>query len=449
MDLYYAPISEQYDELYSETRYEAMNPIDAPPLGPDFSSSTQMVNPTHKIDKITSVNGSVVFGRTVGRADMNNNSGCTLSSIEFRDENEAIYRKFELNYGYMSTGSSYIGKRLRLDNIVEKNASGESKPPHIFSYNEETSLPVRDSKSVDHWGYYNGETNSTLVPRMETQLKVLPGSNRETNHAFVKSGVLEKITYPTGGEVSFEYEGHDYGSTYQGMESDPVYESVTESFSLDMRSAVELGDEATYELEIPFTQYADLSYSIVSNLPQESNAFVDIKDPEGLLLSGSSESMEVSGIQMGAGTHSIYLFALRGEWAKVSITYRKIKEDIVNGFAHAGGLRIKKITTYDGVDHSKDMVREFEYISRGETECSSGKLLVKNRYDYIHKVPILENNGQAIPVITGFRTYLVRTSANMNQNSSSSHICYSTVRELKGENGEEVIQIIITIITEM
>jgi hypothetical protein len=441
MDFYYGTVQELYDTSVSETRYEPISPVGAPILGPDYSYSSPSINPTYKLEKIESFNGSAVFGKTLGREDMYQDKGCKLSSIAFKDGNDVMYRKFELIHGYINgTSTNYMKKRLKLDQVVEKNANGESKPSYVFTYNQSKTLPARDSKSIDHWGYYNGEGNLTLIPEMEYADKKLSGGKRETNHQFTKAGILEKIKYPTGGETIFEYEGHNYGSTYMGSVDESIIESVTETFTLDSRYIQELGQEATYQFEIPYTQFVKFSYTIISELPQECNASVDIFDSDGKPVTAATYSTEIEK-KILAGSYTVKLFALKKELARVNITYEREKKDengepvIVKTFP-AGGLRIKKITTYDGNDHNNDIVRKFEYVSLNDSKRSSGKLLVKNRYDYQYKVPVTQNNWQGIPVESGTNTYLVRTSSNMNQNSSSSHICYSNVREIKGDNGE-------------
>ncbi|MCT4603140.1 MAG: hypothetical protein N4A59_09610, partial [Marinifilum sp.] len=441
MDFYYGAVQELYDISESETRYNSINSGDSPVLGPDWTSFRPNINPTYKIEKIESFNGSVVFGKNAGREDMYNNKGCMLSSIEFRDEKDEMYRKFELIHGYInSTWGDYKRKRLRLDRVTEIDSYGDSKPPYIFTYNEDRTLPARDSKSIDHWGYYNGVNNSTLIPEMDLGYKVLSGGNRESNHEFIKAGVLEKITYPTGGDVTFEYEGHEYGSNSRGLVNEIIYKDVTKSFSLDKRTNYSQPDEVFYSFEIPFKQYADCVFRLESGLP-EVNAFVEIMDSDDNQIAVSSQIAQQY-VYFQADTYKVRIFAMLKELAKVRITYKKKMTDENGNIVYkkrfpAGGLRIKKITTYDGFDHSKDIIRKFEYNSRTDSERSSGRLLVKNKYDYSYKIPRIVNQPpNNIPQDIGTYTYIVRTSSNMNQNSSSSHICYSNVREIKGDNGE-------------
>lgn len=96
--------------------------------------------------------------------------------------------------------------RLFLDKIIEDNGKEYS-----FEYIE--GLPSRLSFAKDFWGYYNGkDNNNSLIPN---KLKPFPNpfTSTETStpcrkpvEEYAKKGLLSKITYPTGGTTSFEYE---------------------------------------------------------------------------------------------------------------------------------------------------------------------------------------------------------------------------------------------------
>lgn len=111
---------------------------------------------------------------------------------------------------------SYI--RLKLDRVD----IGDQK--YLFEYNQPDSLPRKDSRSVDFWGFYNGISNNTKIPSFnrfyanhpgftrndewyEFFIKV-NGGNRSADINYGKIGVLQKVTYPTGGYTIFDYEGH-------------------------------------------------------------------------------------------------------------------------------------------------------------------------------------------------------------------------------------------------
>jgi len=106
-----------------------------------------------------------------------------------------------INSGPGSNGVAATGKRIYLKKCTLNNGGF-----YQFSYTMQSSLPPRDSYSVDHWGYYNGRTNSTLIPSYSALSFV--GGDRGVTPFSVLAGSLERITYPTGGYTVFELEPH-------------------------------------------------------------------------------------------------------------------------------------------------------------------------------------------------------------------------------------------------
>lgn len=119
---------------------------------------------------------------------------------------------YRFGYGYFNNPSqnSYSYKRLRLDTLQEERIYTTSPmiPPHLFEYNN-SPIPAYDASGIDHWGFYNGSINSTLIPSVNVDGVILPfggGGNREPNFDASSCAILHKIIYPTGGYSTFEYE---------------------------------------------------------------------------------------------------------------------------------------------------------------------------------------------------------------------------------------------------
>ncbi|MEN9611340.1 MAG: hypothetical protein RLZZ628_2154, partial [Bacteroidota bacterium] len=62
------------------------------------------------------------------------------------------------------------------------------------------------SNQYDHWGFYNGRQPYN-APNTTNQL-TMTGVNRTPNETFMKKGILTKITYPTGGYTTFNFEAN-------------------------------------------------------------------------------------------------------------------------------------------------------------------------------------------------------------------------------------------------
>ncbi len=146
--------------------------------------------------------------------------GVRLTAVEKYGADYPDYlKRYELQQDYFTahtTGphSPYRSKRLRLLSVQEIGAGNErSIPAHTFEY-ESTPLPPRLSKARDFWGYYNGQNgNLSLIPAsLPTNANFYPGGgDRTANPVYARAGVLQKITYPTGGHTALEYEGHERG----------------------------------------------------------------------------------------------------------------------------------------------------------------------------------------------------------------------------------------------
>ena len=152
--------------------------------------------------------------------------GITYSLIR---EIEFYHSYFIRNAGYSPAPANYDSsqtRRIRLDSLIIRDGTGANVQAYSFGYNSKTDnygLPDQNGKGIDYWGYYNGKFATTLVPRTDINyspytssqsqtVSVGPYSSgtREPDPAYMQSGMLNKITYPTGGYTLFEYETNQY-----------------------------------------------------------------------------------------------------------------------------------------------------------------------------------------------------------------------------------------------
>jgi YD repeat-containing protein len=161
-----------------------------------------------------------------------------------------------LTYGYfdhgntdddVGTGNANTAKRLKLLQVQQTGYYGGnrvSENPYTFNYNEANYLPSKGSFARDHWGYYNGITNtSTLVPSVIqlnssdpiTAYMGVAGPEREPNANLVGTYSLAGIQYPTGGSTEFQYEANDFDEQ-QSRVNDLSYFNKT--FTVQSKSLV-------------------------------------------------------------------------------------------------------------------------------------------------------------------------------------------------------------------
>lgn len=148
--------------------------------------------------------------------------GYRLHTISILDQGQEI-KKFTLEQSYFGTteeshtdltDDTRFSVRMRLDRLVEtglRSGASESLPSYEFVY-DDRPMPARNSASMDYWGYANGSSNTTLLPKVNNlggvYEKNLPGGDRNPSENFMQAGVLKKVIYPTGGYTEYEYQGH-------------------------------------------------------------------------------------------------------------------------------------------------------------------------------------------------------------------------------------------------
>jgi YD repeat-containing protein len=195
------------------------------------------------LSQIQTPNIQVAFNvSSADRLDVKNSK--SLTSITVTDRNTSKSRAFSFSYDYFMSSTvggnllsqTFLGTSRMPPNWIDNDSETLSRrlkllsfqeqgsKPYIFTYNS-TPLPYKTSCAVDHWGYYNGVNNSTLIPNLTRVLSGLSASapfpdllrdvyhisaDRGADANFMKACVLEKIKYPTGGVTTLEYEPNTF-----------------------------------------------------------------------------------------------------------------------------------------------------------------------------------------------------------------------------------------------
>lgn len=171
----------------------------------------------YKISEIDFRNGKIVFNSSVNnRLDRVNDhslQGITVYRYNYNNNTYSPLKSVQLYQSYYSNND-----RLRLDSLQMQDSLNTSVQSYSFGYNA-TLLPGNLSRQKDWWGYYNNNNGSTLIPLTQvsftndggiSSLDTVGDANREPDTARMKAGVLERITYPTGGHTEFTYETNQY-----------------------------------------------------------------------------------------------------------------------------------------------------------------------------------------------------------------------------------------------
>ena len=162
-------------------------------------------------------NGNVIIDiATKSREDLNLDSAiASISIINPMDANDII-NHYEFVHSYFGDEPEEKDKRLKLDEIKIAGHTYDDDPSNYvfemkysFDYESSGSMPPRDSKAQDVFGFYNGEDNNSVIyPRWVTDDYTFTGANRDFSPTSSKVGILTKIHYPAGGFTEFKYEQH-------------------------------------------------------------------------------------------------------------------------------------------------------------------------------------------------------------------------------------------------
>lgn len=409
---------------------------------------------TIRLSHIVFDGGKVSFEYGNKRCDLTGDK--ILQKIAIKNATDELLKTFVLKYTYDGWNGSDAatvpadcgnrdvnGLRLMLKELIEGDPLDNiKKPPYRFSYYEGT-LPSRNSKSQDYWGYYNGVINKTLIP----DIFILPaytnfGTNRNPDIEYSKRGVLKSVQYPTGGYTTFEYEPH-YVHSSDYIELPPEIVRGQKVLSVTTR------DFSVYKETEPFTPGVNgvgtlrLSGTLNSSctgcdyirwtiLKQQPNGtFAIVWTGYNFTLAEANGSINLDKDDVFKISHEILVSQPIYEQV-MSVGYSL---DLLwtgskpsQPLAMTGGVRISKITDHDGVTGNSN-IRMFEYKQSVDNEYS-GFVLSSPKFfiDHYEEVVTIDFRGPE----TSTYINLTSTSNVPLTTTQGSHVGYSEVHEYTG-----------------
>lgn len=226
----------QLNEYYSEERNIFQSIGSLPGSGSSISGIANMslslsLNKIAILESIESDNFRIAFNysrqlhkfntRTTGviyydtnLSYFNNFIDIKLDNLQLINKvNNSVVKTINLAYNYLGGADN---SRMLLRSVTESG-----KPPHVFEYyDESTILPSPITYGIDHWGFWNGknETSNQLIPTHQLlsngdiyyPTNDANAASRNPVFSYALIGQLKKITYPTKGTTTFEYDTHQY-----------------------------------------------------------------------------------------------------------------------------------------------------------------------------------------------------------------------------------------------
>lgn len=331
--------------------------------------------------------------------------------IRTNDSERQLKHSISFNYGKFSESKSeseffskyrynvlYSFERLKLSNVIIDDKK------YYFLYNEESELPSRLTLQQDFWGYYNGQKNTDGLcasPEFKydnngklTGHEAVGTANRYANEELCKIGTLSRITYPTGGYSTFDYEVHHFddinGHYYYPSAPSATskirnirteicssgftgtgYQSVADSIEFDVNEPSQVtitsnspyytSSQKYYRLCLEVIGKDSLGQTIFYRSYQKYNDQKDFKElcelPKGHYVLTSQLKDVASGLVTGGS---------------IMVSFpAKYTEDLSfadnSGKSIGGGLRIKAIEDYDNDGH---------FIGYTGYKYQGGKLLI-------------------------------------------------------------------------
>ena len=451
----------------SDDGIQPLGPVYSETIGikcPDFSSQ-QVPNTTGsgatvvmiKLSSITWPNGKVEFALDNSRSD---GPGGRLDRIRVYERNTdgsySLEKQFAFGEAYFGTSGNY---RLKLSNIVEKDAADAAVSAHTFTYDESVPMPARTSPAQDWWGFYNGQTgNSGLIAQRTIDLNgvgyiVGRGNSRDPSPAHMQAYILKKINYPTGGYTEFDYEPHQFaggttvtqastsaasgvaGNTTGYFEQTQTFTPISSGWAKVSTSCSNVTSATPYYSRVEVKQQSNneflLSYQYS---PTMDPAFPAIRAQDFMIYvtGGVAYTLKVS--SQGASTATQLSGAA---FSQATVSWENVSGAVSTT---AGGLRVKEVRDYASPT-SLPITRVYKY---GVGENGFGNLMIPTSAfcNRIQQLVVKYFNSDDLEICSGPRQIISSATRQDLTSLNGAIVVYPEVavyeKDASGPNGKRV-----------
>lgn len=448
--------------------------------GPDlngFALKSQMYHDCVYLDRISYNGGSLSMSYVFDRQDAKWLP--RLASVARHDEHGANTTIWRMEQSYFNAmvlnndfptisrissifsapdfDNNWNNKRLKLDRVVVSDPAEGTSHTYALTYNE-TNLPTKLSAGIDHWGYFNGQPNTTLIGKTyhnvsENKLLEIEGhdgADREAYDGFNQAFILTKIKYPTGGETRFTFESNKYLASvmendhrkknfYYGEEKTTIdepdyYKNVTSNFV--NKKTLWIPSAATFENQLMIEYYVEVNCDAFRSQFKPDVSFTlcllksgsrvwsydikvyDLPQPH-LITKENNKFKGIAIIQVPYGDYEMQVYgSLRqmNDRTIFSVTRYSSPEESweKNPVRNGGGLRIKEIQSITDIGPTSPVAKKtFRYstVTYGDWSKITGKLMSFPRYNIGYNKYSsngLRNNGYSVGYSNVFITEVDR-----------------------------------------
>jgi len=293
------------------------------------------------------------------RTDLIGSSGAKyLDNIVVTGGDGTLAKQMKLNHGYFGSG---YNQRLNLQSVTFQLPFPQDSSRYSMEYYG-GSLPDNGTKGVDTYGYYNAKQNAMLFPAGTFTPSLYSYGDRSANAQASILTQLSKITYPTGGYSTFEYEQNQYGSaSYQYQPDTAVinYDWVADTLPgglmrrrfamhLDTAQEVKISCGTTFEFDPGNT-------TVILNITKGAL-------PTGKTIYSSQPGVNFisDSLYLDPGDYWVNLYLPKVGRAIAGQFITLVSKVVQNTLSDGPGLRIRKITSYD-YNGIPQLVKQYTY----------------------------------------------------------------------------------------
>lgn len=325
------------------------------PVFTDNTNTNTLTTSGWILTEINSTAGGKVKFSYIDRSDYNDK---LLAAITiYQPGQTSLMKKDTLVYQYASN-------RPFLTGVTEENITNASNQTYKFNYYNLSQVPEQLAYSQDHWGYFNGKNNSTLIPVPTDPILqyYFPQANadREPDPTYSRVGVLSSIKYPTGGKDSIVYEGntaYKYTTIYPAPSSGGI--TVTGDGTAWPGSTY--SGEATIAYEQPVGFEANCDDNTID--PDDPVVYLRIiKVGTGAIYEKQfnyGESVSTN-LLMEPGTYKFETTIYGNATVHASMAYAAGSPVSQYANVPVGGIRVAKMITYDPISNVSS-IKKFNY----------------------------------------------------------------------------------------
>ncbi|MCZ8146030.1 hypothetical protein [Flavobacterium sp.] len=390
-----------------------------------------------KLESIDVVNkAKVTFNYESGRNDTNiglQGTAKYLKSLSLYDLNQVLQKKFEFVYDY----STLLQTRMMLKEIKIFDKNLNPNKGYEFFY-VQNPIPSGYQVAKDSWGFLN----LIEMCRIDTRY------HKNPTPSFSDSDLLQKILYPTGGSVIFDYEANTY--SFEGNSPLTNYSDNPNNFIFQATQEYHFTNSTMNNIVLdPLNPNSNASIQLLNFsaiAEQKITVHSDVVNPQDILntqirltllkrVNNQWEILEnlncpdnfqsccfdfilAPGVQY-ALKREVWVQSYNGPTSFIGVDYYN-PNPIIQKFCYGGGNRIKRIGYFK------------ENVAQDYYQLSSLSILPEKEKNYVYQMfdDFTKSSGSLVykkPVFSAHKSFRFQTRCDSYQPMISGDINYKSV----------------------